>query len=131
MMGKVPYVCKKQQYENHFMGQIGGGNEYFSGQAIQEGYGLGNVLASMVKQALPLIVKHGKPIAKRGAKELLKSGTNVVKDVVIDKKKPMTSIKSRGKDSIKSFLTQKGKGIRKRKPKTKICKSKLKKDIFG
>ena len=136
MMRRAPYVCNGQMYRDHFLGQVGGGGDYFQGDLVQEGYGLGNVLGGLIRQALPLALKYGKPLAKRSAQELLKTGTNIVNDVVIKKRKPITSIKSHGLQSLQNIVSQTGKGSKKSSKKRKGSKAKrcnlkrLRKDIF-
>lgn len=140
-MRPVAYRCKEGIHLQHFLGQIGhGGGEYFRGGTIQEGYGIGSILSGLVKQAIPLVTKIGKPILKKGAKELIHTGSNILSDVVIHKKKPRASIKKRGKEAVtealkRAFKGQTGRGRKrtKRQPSvcTKVKKRRLKRDIFG
>ena len=66
-------------YEDYYLSQIGKG--YFSSSQRQLGYGLGNIFASLGRSVLPL-VKRG---AKSVGKEVLKSGTNFVADILESK----------------------------------------------
>ena len=129
-MRRTPYICNGQLYKDHFLGQVGGGGEYFYGDLAQEGYGLGNVLGGLVRHAVPLALKYGKPLAKKGANELLKTGTNIINDVVIKRKKPLHSIKSRGLLSLHNIISQTGKGKRRRSKKARCSKKHIRKDIF-
>lgn len=148
-MRRVPYVCNKAQYHDHFCNQLGSG-EIFKGSYIQQGYGLGGLLASAFRSSLPLMKKLGKAVVAEGAniagEEIAKSGIKVLKDVAIDRKNMKSSLRTRGKEGFSSMVDravhptfresvknrQQGKGIRKRRGQTLTKKDikRLKRDIF-
>ena len=51
---------------------------FFSGTPSQRGYGIGNIFASLGRLVLPLVKRGAKSIGK----EVLKSGTNFVSDIL-------------------------------------------------
>ena len=51
---------------------------YFSSAQYQRGYGIGNIFASLERFVLPLVKKGAKAVRR----EVLKSGTNFVSDVL-------------------------------------------------
>jgi len=91
-MGKIKCNtdCRKA---HHF--HYGAGSPTFRGELLQEGYGLGGFLSGLVRRAIPIF----SPILKEGAKALgkvaLKTGRNVLTDVLTDKASFKDSVKQR------------------------------------
>lgn len=120
-----------EEFHTLFLNQAGFGLPVYHGQSVQRGYGLGNILASAFRSAMPLL--------KRGisflGRKFINTGAKVVTDVAsgIPIK---TSLKSRGKtagretvisaaDEIQKMT---GSGIKKRRTrKTKVITRKARK----
>lgn len=90
----------KVDYNKYFQNQIGNGTiSVYHGLPIQQGYGLGNFIASAFRRAMPLL--------KKGAiflgKKFLNTGSKVVTDVAsgIPIK---SSVKSRGKTAARDVV---------------------------
>lgn len=141
-MPRVPYVCDPKAYVEHY----GGGLPTFRGEVVQEGYGLGNIISGFFRSLIPLASKHVVPLIKRSAgavgKSLLRSGANVMKDVILEKKDPKSSLKRHAKTSLEDLIshvgkelnTQKGSGYKKRQCKKKRLQQhskQINKDIFS
>lgn len=133
-----------EEFENLFLNQAGYGLPVYHGQSVQRGYGLGNILASAFRSAMPLIKKG---ISYLGRK-FLNTGAKVVTDVASGV--PVkTSLKSRAKtagretiisaaDTIEKMTGSGIKKKRQRKPKVTTRKARAKRtplkipsDIFS
>lgn len=79
--------------------QYGGRLPGFMGARMQRGYGLGSIFKGFIRNALPL----AKTGAKILGKSLLKTGANIVKDVVKGKEFKQ-ALKRRGKQAGREFL---------------------------
>lgn len=78
-MRRVPFHCSNhhKEYEQYYRNQVGGNfSEYYQGQAYQKGYGIGGILSSLFKSALPII--------KSGAKSLGKNALNAGLGLAVD-----------------------------------------------
>lgn len=93
-----PYL---QYYQRQ--AQSGIGNVYV-GSPYQSGHGIGSFLGGLFRYVMP-IVKQG---AKTVGKELLKSGVNMVNDVVMDQQ-PLKEAFHNRMDEAKTNLTEKAK----------------------
>lgn len=141
-MGKIK--CNKDCRKSHFL-HYGSGLPVFRGDLIQEGYGLGGILSGLFRKAIPIFA----PILKEGAKTLgraaLKTGRNVLADVMSDKASLKDSLKQRIAETLSSNdgnngnedVTNKPKqhtnhNLRRRKgsPKKFFNPKRTKKDIF-
>ena len=47
-------------YQTYYSNQVGNGQFVYSGRRYQKGHGLGNLLGSLFRTALPMIKKHCK-----------------------------------------------------------------------
>ena len=74
----------------------------YRGTLRQHGKGLGAILKSVVKTAIPIV----KPLVKKGIRSLkkqgMKHGIGAIHDIVVAGKKPKDVIVSRGKQTLKS-----------------------------
>lgn len=122
-MELTPYVCNKKCYIQHYVNQSGSGLPYFSGSLVQEGYGLGNLLAGVARSVLPILGKTLKPIVKKTAKSLgrkvVKSGADFLQDVVIHKKPVKKSLRKRSSEAMNDIIHASLKSKRKKKNTTK------------
>ena len=92
-------------YENHYMRGGSAIGEYFKANApLQYGGGIGNLLASIGKTAIPLlqrtvmpamrkIAKRAIPIIKKEGKIILKSGLKEISDVLKNKQNTKQALK--------------------------------------
>jgi hypothetical protein len=107
-MELTPYISNPEGYKNHYLKLEGGGLPYFQGYITQKGFGLGNILAGVARSVIPLIKKHARPILKKGAKsigrQVAKSGTAFLKDVIIEKKHPKKSLRKRASETLHDVL---------------------------
>lgn len=121
--------------------QNGNGLPVFQGTRLQKGRGLGSIFSGLARVAIPLL----KNTARHGAKEALRAGINVARDLS-EGKSLKKSIKSRGIEAVKKTAKrtlegyQKGSGKRIKhrhkgksttNPQTKIRRASLRSDIFG
>ena len=79
----------------------GHGLPVFSGDLHQHGHGIGSFFASLFRKVMPLVSKTVVPIfkntAKSAGKSLLRTGTKVLSDVVLDDVNLKESVRRRGK----------------------------------
>ena len=73
-----PMDCKKL-YEEYYLNQTGRGMATFAGARYQRGHGLGNMLRSLTKFALPFLKKGAKAVGKQA----MKTGMNIAQDVML------------------------------------------------
>ena len=103
-MRRVPYIPNSSLYRRHY----GHGLPVFSGDLHQQGYGIGSFFASLFRKVMPLVSKTVVPIlkntAKSAGKSLLRTGTKVLSDVVLDNTNIKESIKRRGKEGFNEFI---------------------------
>ena len=100
---RVPYCCNAQAHQSYYANQGGSGVPVYGGIKFQRGYGLGNVLGSLVRSAVPLLKQGAKAVGKRA----LKAGLNIAQDALtsktrvvkrrVKKRKPATKRKAPGK----------------------------------
>ena len=83
MKSKRLYCCNDNKYmiEDYYKTQVGSGLPHFSGSKYQKGHGIGNMLKSVMKTAIPLLKKSGKEIGKN----LLSTGMDIANDVISGK----------------------------------------------
>lgn len=80
-----------RDYENHYLQQTGRGLPVFQGARVQKGHGLGNVLGSLFRSAMPLLKKGVKSLGK----EALRTGVEIAGDV-LDGRSIRESARNRG-----------------------------------
>ena len=102
-MGRVHYVPNKQLYHHHYMG---GSLPVFSGTRLQPGYGIGSFFGMLKRNVLPLLKSTVLPILKNAGKNLVRSGTDIVSDVILDDKDIKKSIIERGKQGAKRVAAE-------------------------
>lgn len=136
---KVPYVCCTKSFEEHYVGQTGGGLPHYQGVSFQKGYGLGGFFRRMFRAAFPFLLKSSRTIGK----EALRAGSRVASDVLTGqnfREAFRTRVKESGRnltqtavDKVQSMVG-KGRYKRKRKMKKRFISSKARKvkgrDIF-
>lgn len=137
-MPKAAYVCEPEAYCHHYSGH--GYIPTFTGDITQQGFGIGGIFANLFRRVLPLLKQNVLPIVKRAAgqvgKNLLTSGANVVKDVVLEKQNIKQSLKRRTKDALHNIIdnigdsNQTGKGFVRKRKVCPVKRRKLTKDIF-
>ncbi|GFU60920.1 uncharacterized protein F54H12.2 [Trichonephila clavipes] len=74
----VPYKCCVKQYEDYYVNQAGNGLSYYQGQSFQKGYGIGGWFKRLFRTALPFLTRGAKSVGK----EVLKTGTQIVNDLL-------------------------------------------------
>lgn len=135
-MSPVPFTCNRQAYRDHY----GHGLETFVGEVNQDGYGLGNFLAGLFRKAVPLLSKHVLPVLKttavKAGKNLLRSGANVAKDVILEEKNFKESLKRRAKTGLQDLISditsgQQGQGRRVKRLRQTPKRRKTQTDIFS
>ena len=73
-----PLDCKKL-YEEYYLHQTGRGMAAFTGARYQRGHGLGNMLRSLTKFAIPFLKKGAKAVSKQA----MKTGMNIAQEVML------------------------------------------------
>ena len=96
--------CKKL-YEEYYLNQTGRGMAAFTGARYQRGHGLGNILRSVTKFALPFLKKGAKAVDKQA----MKTGMNIAQEVMLGQniKKAAKRHFSQG---LTELVTQRGRG---------------------
>ena len=99
-----PMDCKKL-YEEYYLNQTGRGMAAFTGARYQRGHGLGNMLRSLTKFALPFLKKGAKAVGKQA----MKKGMNIAQEVMLGQniKKAAKRHLSQG---LTELVTQRGRG---------------------
>ena len=99
-----PYKCDPALYEAYYCAR--GGSKiypYFKGEYIQRGYG--NILSALTRAAIPLVKSLVKsPTVRAVGKDVLKTGGDVLRDVVSGERGVKQSVKRRGRDLVKRQL---------------------------
>jgi len=137
-MVRAQYVCNPRLYKEHY----GGGLPTFIGDVTQDGYGIGGLIAGLFRGLVPLLSKSVVPIlkttAKAAGKSMLRSGANVVKDVVLEKRNLRESLKRQAADGFDNFIDEMGYIHRKNQTghgypcnrRKKVKRIRVEKDIF-
>ena len=101
--------CKKL-YEEYYLNQTGRGMAAFTGARYQRGHGLGNMLRSLTKFALPFLKKGAKAVGKQA----MKTGMNIAQEVMLGQniKKAAKRHLSQG---LTELVTQHGRGRHRRR----------------
>ncbi len=84
-------------YDDYYLKQVGGQLPVFVGSRVQRGHGLGNMLSGLVRVAMPLLKKVGK--------QGLKTGVQVVGDI-LGGQKPKHAISRRGGELLQNMVLQ-------------------------
>ena len=114
-MKTIPYICDSNSIKKHYCNQHGSGifNPYKSGMFAQRGYGIGNMLAGLLKQSIPILKQKVLPYI---AKKVIRSGGEIVNDILAGKNIKQ-SLKSTGKRRFNEILNTSTATTRKRKGK--------------
>lgn len=104
---KVPYKCDPGTYIHHYGSQTGSNNmiPFYQGRLRQSGHGIGSILSSLAKTALPLVKKNAIPFLKKAGREVFRTGAQVLGDV-LDQKNFGQSIKHRSKQTLKRKVAE-------------------------
>ena len=126
---RVTYVCNPKAYKEHYGRGL---DRAFVGDIVQEGYGLGGLISSLVRRAIPLLLPILKQTAKTAGKTLVKRGSNVLRDVVLEKKNLKQSLKRQATSGLSDILDDLGKQTGKGR---RLCKGRKRRkrnnrDIF-
>lgn len=104
---------------HYYQYQTGGNLPVFRGATRQRGYGLGGIFSKMFQGIVPVL----KNVAKTAGKQLVKTGANIVTDVIDGKNVKNTALDnlSRGGQELLSTLTSnltgtKRGGVKRKKP---------------
>ena len=98
---KVKYIPHPRLYTDYYCQHGDGG--YFSGLPQQKGYGIGGLVGSLIRNAVPLLKSAGKQILKRSmpmvkklGRQALMSGVKGVTDVITNKRSAREAFKESG-----------------------------------
>ena len=110
---------------------MGSGVPIYSGATWQRGYGIGGVMSSLMRAAVPIFKEHGinmlKNIAKKGAQTTLGLASDALRGRNMEE-----AIRNRLSQSSSAPKRKKSMGGKKKKPKAKKPRlSKQQKDIFS
>lgn len=97
---KERYCCHPKQYDDYYTNQMGHGMPVFTGARLQRGHGLGNVLSSVLRMAMPLVKSGAKTLARQG----LKTGLKVAGDVMRGRK-PRQAVRQQAKRAGQQLLS--------------------------
>ena len=99
------YTDCMKLYEEYYLKQTGRGMAAFTGAQYQRGHGLGNMLRSLTKFALPFLKKGAKAVGKQAKK----TGMNIAQEVMLGQniKKAAKRHLSQG---LTDLITQQGRG---------------------
>lgn len=97
-------------YEHYYVNQAGGGlPSVYSGVGTQRGHGLGSIIGSLFRGAMPIL----KTVGKKVGQQILKKGLDVAGDVVSGSN-VKESLKRRAKEGTLSLLQSGGVNKRRR-----------------
>lgn len=101
----VPYVADPSSFRRHYK-QSGGALPIFHGLSHQDGYGVGGgIFSSLFRKVVPIlkgvVAPALKKTAKAAGKTLLKSGTNVLSDIISGEKDIKSSLKQHGLEALR------------------------------
>ena len=98
MIGLQPHhLDHKKLYEEYYLNQRGRGMATFTGARYQRGHGLGNILRSLTKFALPFLKKGAKAVGKQA----MKTGMNIAQEAMLGQ-----NIKKAAKRHLSQGLTE-------------------------
>lgn len=126
MRGIEPRCNRSNQmrlYEEYYLKQTGHGMPAFTGARYQRGHGLGNILRSLTKLAVPFLKKG----ASRVGKQALKTGMDIAQDAM-QGHNIKAAAKKRVSQGLKQLITQQGRGgppgqrIKRRKKGNRVLK---------
>ena len=106
MIGLQPHhMDRKKLYEEYYLNQTGRGMAAFTGARYQRGHGLGNILCSLTKFAVPFLKKGAKAVGKQA----MKMGMNIAQEAMQGQniKKAAKRHLSQG---LTELVTQQGRG---------------------
>lgn len=87
-------------YTEYYLNQAGSGfSNIYAAPVYQKGYGIGSFLGGLFRSAYPILKKSASTIGS----ELLKSGSNIISDIVSNNQDPRAVIKNRGKETINNL----------------------------
>ena len=118
-MGRVK-VDRDSCIHNHAL-HYGSGLPVFRGEIRQDSFGIGNLLGSLIRQAIPVL----KPMVKSLACTSLKTGGWVLSDVVDSKKSCKDAVKDRFIESVDNTLMD-----RKSRGRKKVTRKRRRIDIL-
>ena len=123
-------------YQAYYSNQLGNGDFVYSGRRYQKGHGLGNLLGSLFRTALPMIKNTAKTVGKELVKSSAVAGQNALSDIIAG---------GSVKDSLKRRFVEEGQELinKRLKPnktpshnarphsRRRVVAQKRHKDIFG
>lgn len=110
MKGLEPRCHRAKLYEDYYLNQHGNGLAAFAGSRYQRGHGLGNMLRSLTKLAMPLLKKGVKQMGKQAMKTSMALAGDVVSGENMKK-----AAKRRLSQGLSALVTQQGRGKRQRR----------------
>ena len=106
-MPRSTLLVDEKLLRDHFMRQQRGGNiTGYHGARFERGYGLGGILKTLARYAIPLFKQGAKVVGKRA----LQAATEVGKDV-LQGKNVRESVKTHGGDVVLDFAEQGAKAL--------------------
>lgn len=99
--------------ESYYLNQAAG-MPSFSGPLVQQGHGIGGIFRSLFRTVVPLFQKAApvlKSVAKSAAKEAVRTGANVVDDL-LDGDNIKDSLSKRGNEAIERSVRKGAKRLR-------------------
>ena len=77
----------------------------FVGRRYQQGYGVGGgMMSNLMKFAIPLVKPVAKKLLSKIKTEAVRTGSDIVQDVLFRKQSPKQALKKRGKESIRRVM---------------------------
>ena len=105
MRGIEPRCNRYKLYEEYYLNQSGRGMPAFAGARYQRGHGLGNMLRTLTKLAVPFIKKGAQLIGKQA----MKTGMDIAQDAM-QGQNIKTAAKRRASEGWRELVYQKGRG---------------------
>jgi len=113
-------------FEDYYLRQVGNGMAYFQGANRQAGHGLGQVLKSLFRSAIPLVSSGAKVLGK----QMLKTGLQVASDVAAGKRLKK-SVNTRTREGGTQLLGQINERVRGRSPTKRKQTTKRKNALYA
>ena len=101
----------KKVYDDYYLNQSGKGMPVFRGVRYQRGHGLGNVLWTLTKFALPFLKKGVKAVGKQA----VRTGMNIAQEAM-QGRNIKTAAKHHLSQGLTELVTQRGRGHARKRP---------------
>ena len=111
MRGIEPHCHRTKMYEDYYLNQSGQGLPAFAGTRYQRGHGLGNMLRTLARVAVPLLKKGVKTVGKQAWRTGMALAGDLMQGQNVKK-----AAKRRMSQGLTQLVTQRGRGRKRKHP---------------